>query len=790
MNTIQKSLAMAFLAIASFFYAGAQDVQLIPYPEKVVKGKGDFIIKPQTVLVVPDASVSMLSALSPLNEKMAKAAGFQLKVAKQAPQSNFIQCSFDPALTKPGAYSINVLSDKVLVAAKDPSGVFYAVQSLLQLLPTAIESDRMVANQQWAMPVVFIQDAPAFEYRGLMIDVARHFQPITFLKKLVDLMAMQKMNRLHLHLVDDQGWRIEIKKYPKLTSAGGKRNGTLVDKYPGKGNDNMPYEGFYTQAQIKDLVAYASKKFITIIPEIELPGHSSAAIAAYPALSCFPDETTVVSDNMVALKTKQQLKTAGTKVVQETWGVFTDVLSPTDYTFQFMNDVLDEVMQIFPSKYIHIGGDECPKDAWKRSAFCQEMIKKYNLKDEHGLQSYFIQRIEKHINSKGRNIIGWDEILEGGLAPNAAVMSWRGTQGGIESAKQGHDVVMTPDSHCYLNFYQSEDQTDSIAWGGFLPLKRVYGYEPIPAELNAEHAKYIKGVQGNLWTEYIKSSALAEYMLFPRAVALAEVGWTKQKPGFVHFATRLISYLKRLQHHGVNYSRHMYDIGLKSQYDSQSNTVKVSVDGISAKKNLFYSVTTQQGEVLKKPYDQPLIITAAAKLEIAAMVEGEVVDKRTAFFNINKATGRKLSLSIDPAPQYGKGGPSALINGIMGSLTRFNDDEWLGWNGKDFEGILDLGRQEEISKVNLRFYKAPSSWIYMPSAINISVSADGVTYKGIVIKNNPDTGQMGVQAHVFSFEPIKTRYVKINAANNGIIKPGFPGQGYPAWLFVDEVVVE
>ncbi|MEY3577704.1 MAG: hypothetical protein RL394_1289, partial [Bacteroidota bacterium] len=704
--------------------------------------------------------------------------------------SNFISFAFDPLLTKPGAYSISVFSDKVLVAAKDPSGIFYAVQSLLQLLPPSIESNRLVARQPWSMPVVSIQDAPAFEYRGLMIDVARHFQPILFLKNLVDLMAMQKMNRLHLHLVDDQGWRIEIKKYPKLTEVGGRRNGTLVDKYPGKGNDNKPYEGFYTQEQIKELVAYASKKFITIIPEIELPGHSSAAIAAYPALSCFPGETTVVNDNMVATKTKEQLKTPGTKVVQETWGVFTDVLSPTDYTFQFMNDVLDEVMQLFPSKYIHIGGDECPKDAWKRSAFCQEMIKKYNLKDEHGLQSYFIQRIEKHINSKGRSIIGWDEILEGGLAPNAAVMSWRGTQGGIESAKQGHDVVMTPDSHCYLNFYQSEDQTDSIAWGGFLPLKRVYGYEPIPAELNPEQAKYIKGVQGNLWTEYIKSSALAEYMLFPRAVALAEIGWTKQKPGFDHFTTRLIPYLKRLEKHGVNYSRHMYDIGLKSQYDPKSNTVNVSVDGVSDKKNLFYSVTAQQGGVVKKPYDQPITITAAAKLEIAAMVEGEVVDKRTAFFNINKATGRKFSLSIDPASQYGKGGPAALVNGIMGSVTRFNDDEWLGWNGKDFEGILDLGRVEEIKKINLRFYKAPSSWIYMPSSIKILVSDDGVSYREIAVKNNPDTGQMGVQRQDFTFESTKTRFVKLRAANNGIIKSGFPGQGYPAWLFVDEVVVE
>ena len=781
---------MALLAVASFFSAVAQDVQLIPYPETVVKGKGEFTVQPQTVLVVSESSGAFFSAISPLNEKFAKAAGFQLKVVKQAPKSNFIAFAYDPALSKPGAYSINVLSDKVLVTAKDPSGLFYAVQSLLQLLPPAIESDRMVARQQWSMPVVSIQDAPAFEYRGLMIDVARHFQPITFMKKLVDLMAMQKMNRLHLHLVDDQGWRIEIKKYPKLTEVGGRRNGTLVDKYPGKGNDNKPYDGFYTQAQIKELVAYASKKFITIIPEIELPGHSSAAIAAYPALSCFPGETTVVNDNMVAARTMQQLKAPGTKVVQETWGVFTDVLSPKDYTFQFMNDVLDEVMQLFPSKYIHIGGDECPKDAWKRSAFCQEMIKKYNLKDEHGLQSYFIQRIEKHINSKGRSIIGWDEILEGGLAPNAAVMSWRGTQGGIESAKQGHDVVMTPDSHCYLNFYQSEDQTDSIAWGGFLPLKRVYGYEPIPAELNAEQAKYIKGVQGNLWTEYIKSSALAEYMLFPRAVALAEVGWTKQKPGFDHFTTRLITYLKRLERHGVNYSRHMYDIGLKSQYDPASNTVKVSVDGVSDKKNIFFSLTASQGGKVKKTYDQPITITTAAKLEIEAMVEGEVVDKRTAFFNINKATGRKLSLSIDPAPQYGKAGPSALVNGIMGSLTRFNDDEWLGWNGKDFEGMLDLGRDEEIKKITLRFYKAPSSWIYMPSSIKISVSADGVTYRQVAIKNNPDTGQMGVQGHDFSFDATRARFIKINAANNGIIKSGFPGQGYPAWLFVDEVVVE
>lgn len=790
MNSIQKILAMACLAIASFFSCQSQEPMIIPYPEVVVSGMGYFNVNPKTTIVLSEASTALLSALSPLNEKFAKAAGFQMKTTHQKPKSNFISFEYNSTFSKPGAYSIDVFADRVLVKANEPSGFFYAVQSLLQLLPPEIESNRTVAGQRWNLPVVSLQDAPRFEYRGLMIDVARHFQPISFLKKLIDLMAMQKMSRLHLHLVDDQGWRIEIKKYPKLTAVGAKRNGTLVDKYPGKGNDNKPHDGFYTQAQIKDLVAYASKKFITIIPEIELPGHSSAAIAAYPALSCFPEETTVANGSMVAAKTKLQLKQPGTKIVQETWGVFTDVLSPTDYTFRFMNDVLDEVMHIFPSQYIHIGGDECPKDAWKRSAFCQDMIKKFNLKDEHGLQSYFIQRIEKHINSKGRNIIGWDEILEGGLAPNAAVMSWRGTQGGIESAKQGHDVVMTPDSHCYLNFYQSEDPTDSIAWGGFLPLKRVYAYEPVPAELNAEQSTYIKGVQGNLWTEYVKSSSLAEYMLFPRAIALAEVGWAKNKPGFDHFTERLIPYLKRLEYHNINYSRHMYDLALQSKYDPVSNVVHVNVDGAPNNNTLFYTLTSPEGKAVSKAYEQSIAISKASTLEVSATVKGKVVDKRTAYFDINKATGRKLTLGIEPAPQYGKGGAAALVNGIMGSRARFNDDEWLGWNGKDFEGVLDLGQSEEVKKIALRFYKAPSSWIYMPSGIKIMVSSDGITYNELVSKPNPDTGFMGVQSLVFSFDSLKTRYIKINAANNGIIKPGFPGEGYPAWLFVDELVIE
>jgi len=327
------------------------------------------------------------------------------------------------------------------------------------------------------------------------------------------------MNTFHWHLTDDQGWRIEIKKYPKLTTVGGFRNGTIIGRYPGTGNDGLSYGGYYTQEQIKEVVKYAADRFITVVPEIEMPGHSSAAIAAYPQLSCFPEEAT-----------KHPAKCAWNgdstgKKVQQTWGVFEDVYAPTEYTFNFLQDVLNEVMQLFPSKYIHIGGDECPKESWKRSAFCQQLIKEKGLKDEHGLQSYFIQRIEKYLNTKGRQIIGWDEILEGGLAPNATVMSWRGEKGGIEAAQQQHNVIMTPGGWCYFDHSQTQ-QEDSVTIGGFTSVEKVYSYDPVPKELSAANKKYVLGAQGNVWTEYIGNTAKLEYMVFPRISALSEVLWT------------------------------------------------------------------------------------------------------------------------------------------------------------------------------------------------------------------------------------------------------------------------
>ena len=422
--------------------------------------------------------------------------------------------------------------------------LYYALQTLTQIFAQA---------QDGLVQCYNITDAPRFAYRGMHLDVARHFYTVAEVKKYIDYLAMYKYNTLHWHLTDDQGWRIEIKKYPLLTKIGATRNGTIQGRYPGTGNTNVAYGGYYTQAQIKEVVAYATKKFITIIPEIEMPGHASAAIAAYPLLSCNPDTPTHIPGKYIATASLKTNK----KLVQETWGVFPDVFIPTEYTFTFLQNVLDEVMQLFPSKYIHIGGDECPKKAWKESPFCQKLMKQKGLKSEHELQSYFVQRIEKYLNSKRRSIIGWDEILEGGLAPNATVMSWRGEKGGIEAAQQGHQVIMTPSTHVYFDHAQLKEG-DSLTIGGYTSVQKVYSYEPVPAMLTLEQAKLVLGAQANVWTEYITNFTKVEYMIFPRMIALSEVLWSSPKQrDWNDFEPRLMTHLTTLQKLGINYCNSM-----------------------------------------------------------------------------------------------------------------------------------------------------------------------------------------------------------------------------------------
>lgn len=542
MNKVLLACIAVMIGTTSLTFAqNDPNLGIIPAPVSITKNSGSFILDKTVVLVHNDADGSKMGDL--LNAFIVNKAGFALREVKtaDAKQKSIVLTSAGADQLPAEGYTIKVTPNQIVLTGKG-AGLFYAVQSAMQMFPEKV-------GDKITIPSVDIKDYPRFGYRGTMLDVCRHFFPISFIKKYIDQLAFYKINTFHWHLTDDQGWRLEIKKYPKLTTIGSSRNGSVIGHYPGNGNYLTPVKGFYTQEEAKEIVRYAATKYITVIPEIELPGHASAAIAAYPELSSFPERSTFISD-----KTPWAGDRNG-KQVQQTWGVFDDIFVPSENTFTFLNNVLDEVIAIFPSKYIHIGGDEAPKNYWKESKFCQDLMKQKGLKDEHELQSYFISTIEKHVNEKGRSIIGWDEILEGGLAPNATVMSWRGEEGGIAAAKQDHDVIMTPGSMgLYIDHKQSNSPDEPVTIGGYAPYQKIYAYDPVPKVLSADQGKHIIGVQANLWTEYIKTPEKIENHAFPRLLALAEIAWTPvDKKDLKNFQEdRLPTHLARLDEQNIN----------------------------------------------------------------------------------------------------------------------------------------------------------------------------------------------------------------------------------------------
>ena len=514
---------LLFLLISLSF--SQNNIAIIPKPQNTLAGKGSFYITTKTYIQADENSFEA----NYLKEAIQIQTGLHLKITSKNNSKNIHLVLLEPKIANfnKEQYKIVVSDSEIVISALTNQGLFYGIQTLLQMVPFENKNEIEI-------PCIKISDAPKYAWRGMHLDVCRHYFPITFIKKYIDYLAHYKMNTFHWHLTEDQGWRIEIKKYPKLTEVGAWRNGSMIGRYDDQKFDDIKYGGFYTQEEIKEVVAYASQRHITIIPEIEMPGHSLAALAAYPELSC----------------------TGGPFEVGKKWGVFDDVYCPKEETFTFLENVLSEVLALFPSEYIHIGGDECPKTRWKSCANCQKIIKEKGLKDEHELQSYFIQRIEKFVNSKGRKIIGWDEILEGGLAPNAAVMSWRGTEGGIAAAKQKHYVVMTPGSHCYFDHYQGKPENEPLAIGGFTSLEKVYNFNPMPKELDLEEQKYILGAQANVWTEYILTPEQVEYMIMPRMSALAEVLWGTANPeNFIDFKTRLQAQEIWLRNNNINYRK-------------------------------------------------------------------------------------------------------------------------------------------------------------------------------------------------------------------------------------------
>ena len=527
------ALSISIFLLCFGLNANAQDndpyMGIVPAPVSVKKASGEFVLSQQTSLLADSLNNKAVSFFTEyLHSKLGLRNEAKLNTGGSVANGIVFTEKGTEGLPDQG-YRLTITSQQIIVAGKG-AGLFYGIQTLLQLIP--VDHGATIK-----LPCAQIEDYPRFGYRGFMLDVCRHFFSVEFVKKTIDMMAYYKLNNFHWHLTDDQGWRIEIKKYPRLTEIGSQRAQTVIGNYHDRTPqqfDNTLYGGFYTQDQIREVVQYAADRYITVVPEIEMPGHSMAALAAYPELSCDPGKP---------------YKT------YETWGVVKDVYCPSDKTFDFLEDVLTEVMELFPSKYIHIGGDEVPKDAWKQSAFCQKLIRKLKLKNEEELQSYFIQRIEKFVNSKGRSIIGWDEILEGGLSPNATVMSWRGEAGGIAAARQSHDVIMTPSSGgLYLDHAQSRGG-EPLSIGGYTPLSATYNYNPTPAVLTPDQQKFIMGVQANLWTEYIPTEPKVEYMLYPRLLALSEVAWTPlANKNFKDFSeVRLPGQLAYLDKNNYNY---------------------------------------------------------------------------------------------------------------------------------------------------------------------------------------------------------------------------------------------
>ncbi len=730
--------------------------RIIPQPDRVVEKEGYFVLNDDTGIQYDD---NFKVAANFLRNYIASGSSFKLK------NNNAIVFEKDTTLSNVEAYTLSIDKKQIKISAATDQGAFYAVQSLRQLLPVAFEAKNYKADEV-KIQNVNISDQPQFKYRGMHLDVGRHMYSVAFIKSYIDALAMLKMNTFHWHLTEDQGWRIEIKKYPKLQEVAAYRDETLIGHYSDQPHqfDGKRYGGYYTQEEIKAIVAYAQERFITIIPEIEMPGHSQAAIAAYPELGC----------------TGKQVEVA------KLWGVFEEIYCPKEDTFEFLEDVLDEVLELFPSPYIHIGGDEAPKIRWEQCEDCQRLIKEKGLKDEHELQSYFITRIEKYLNSKGRQIIGWDEILEGGLAPNATVMSWRGTKGAIEAAKSSHHVVMTPTSHCYFDYYQSDKTDEPLAIGGFLPLEKVYGFNPIPEALTEEESKFVLGAQGNVWTEYMPTADAVEYMVFPRILAMSEVVWTApERKHYEDFLLRLESFHQRLKALDINYANHLYDI--EGELIKDDGELKYQLSTPIKDKVIRLTLNGGRPDFESRTYQKPITIDTSRTIRAAVFEFNSKEQLGRAFeqkINVHKAFGKKITINKKPHKAYSGSGAEGLVNGISGSDTRYGDKEWLGFWGEDIAIVINFEVPTVINEITTRFYNANGQWIYAPKSIAVMYHTEDET--PTLLKPIEPTGLL---TDVSIKKQLEVTKVILTVHNYGTIPLGRQGAGQKAWTFIDEIII-
>jgi len=749
--------------------AQAQHSRIFPQPQSYIANGEQFNVGPDLILQDTPESREMLPFLK---EQFYNQFGIYLLIdQKREPE---IQLSVSKAIRK-GYYHMTITSSGVIIEYNDYQGLFYAMQSLLQ--QTADKNTIHGAN---------IEDWPAFDYRGVHLDCARHFFTIKELEQFIDEMARLKFNTFHWHLTDDQGWRIEIKKYPKLTEVGAWRDSTLIGHYSNQPQqyEHQRYGGFYTQEEAKKLVEYAKKRGIEVVPEIEMPGHARAALAAYPELGC----------------TGEQLPVEGL------WGVFDDVFCTKEPTVQFLKDVLDEVIAIFPSETIHVGGDETPKVRWKECTECQKNIKDHHLHDEHELQSYVIQQLALHLQAKGRKLMGWDEILEGGLAPSAQVMSWRGTEGGIAAAKAGHEVVMTPTAYCYFDYYQSGNPDEPLAIGGYLPLEKVYSFNPVPKELTEAEAKYILGGQANLWTEYLQTMKDVQYNAFPRLAAMSEVLWSgeKTKTSYDAFADALVVYqFPYYEKRGINYSSAAFEPFLKfksvpngvyvSAGCSVANT-KTSIFNVGGIERTNRVINELEGDALvtvseyKESDDSQITFFATPhshKIDFTVATEKNGSQLRENHYTIttHMALGKPISFITPPSEKYNNHGNLGLTDGISGAKP-WKGDQWLGFETDTVSFVIDLGKKTRFNKIQLGTLHDPGSWIYAPLTCLFETSKNGKDWKPICYRGN-EAGNVGF----INEGKVKTRYIRFTLENVETIPDGQPGAGFTPWTFIDELII-
>ena len=757
------TLVAYFLIILSL--AGQSPLRIIPEPFRVEQGQGQpFTIDAQTAIVLRD------SIALPAAQRLAALPGANFPIkwgAKGGAVDNGIILELGPDLDYLGdeGYTFQVRQEAITIRAFRPAGLFYAVETARQLFPQRAEG--LIG---YAIPSFDVEDHPRFSWRGLHLDVSRHFMPVDFIKKYIDYLAFHKLNTFHWHLVDGIGWRIEIKSHPELTDWGAWRvvkEGKMPwqDFEVWKEGDERPrYGGFYTQEEIREVVAYARERFVTVVPEIELPGHSEVVFQCYPELLC--------QDSL-----GNPLRNIGVYCAG----------NPASY--QLLGDVLDEVLELFPSEYIHIGGDEVNKSNWGRCARCQRLMAEQQYPSLHDIQSHFINHFDKYLQARGRKLIGWHEILEGELSPSASIMYWGGAGQAAAYLRRGHPTVLTPGSHLYFDHYQSQSPHEPKAWGGYTPLKEVYEYEPVPEELEEAYRANILGVQANVWTEYMPDARQVEYMVFPRIAALSELAWAQGGKDWPGFREKLGALLPRYEAMGVNYARSAFRPQATFELDPSTKELVARLE-TDLEAELVYTLDgSEPPSSSMHPYTGPLRLEHSATIKAVALKDGQPLTESETFEAVlHKARGAAVELHCTPYGSYQAKGGYTLVDANFGG-NKWGNGQWLGILDQDFEATLELDTLTFIRQVGFSCIEETGAGIYFPANVEVEVSADGQRFKKVKTWQNnrpkpiPRTSDIRTQTITLDFAPIACRYLRVKAAYQKV-----EGQG--VFIFVDEVVVE